>query len=129
MPAEERPVPRARSIRRRGGGARAKKRMRDSARERPAGAGAQGRLGGARDRELRARPECRHAGQQREVAVDVDQPERAPADHRGVGEVEIDPPGAQHNHEAEARDDPGLEAELEPGNTRDDRPRPIRRGR
>src|ERR1700746_1753858 len=39
----------------------------------------------------------------------------APPNHRGIGQVEVEPPQAQRDHEAHAPDDPGLEGDLNPG--------------
>jgi hypothetical protein len=73
-----------------------------------------------RDGKLGAFAERSHARQQGEVAVQVDQAESSAADHGGFGEVEVNPPQTQCDHETEAGDHPRLDRELDRGH-RDDR--------
>ena len=47
------------------------------------------------------------------------QPERAAADHRRIGQVEVDPPQAQRHQETQTTDDPALDGELESRHARD----------
>ena len=94
---------------------------RDPARERPARANDKPGVGRLCDRKLRTGAEGGHPGEQRKVRVEVHEPEHPAAKHRGVGEVEVDPPQAQRDHEAAARDEPRFEAEAEPGHPGHDR--------
>ena len=72
------------------------------------------------DGECRTGRKGRDAWIQGEVPVDEDQAERSPAHHRGVGEVEVDPPEAERGDEARSGENPGFEAELESSDRGDD---------